>query len=101
MRGRSRGSDHRRSRLRATPQQVGLDAGARAKNMRKAFGLSPSAAARIKGKSVLLIDDVRTTGATVSACAEALKRGGAMRVDVLCFALVDAPFRPHIKGHHD
>lgn len=87
-------------RLRATSQQVGLDAEARRKNMRKAFGLSSGAAEKIKGKAVLLVDDVRTTGATLSACVEVLKRGGAARVDVLSFALVDAPFRPHIKEHH-
>ena len=86
-------------RLRATPQQVGLDAEARRKNMRKAFGLSAKAAQKIKGRAVLLVDDVRTTGATVSACVEVLKRGGAARVDVLSFALVDAPLRPHIKEH--
>lgn len=86
-------------RVRATPQQVGLDAEARAKNMRRAFGLASGAPEKITGKTVLLVDDVRTTGATVSACAEVLKAGGAARVDVLSFALVDAPHRPHIKTH--
>ena len=86
-------------RLRATPQQVGLTAEARRKNMRKAFGLSAKAAKKLNGKAVLLVDDVRTTGATLSACVEVLKKGGAARVDVLSFALVDAPFRPHIKAH--
>jgi ComF family protein len=87
-------------RIRATPQQVGLDAEARARNMRRAFGFAPGAEGKIKGKAILLVDDVRTTGATLSACVEALKRGGAVRVDVLSFALVDAPFRPHIEPHH-
>ncbi|MDE2383105.1 MAG: ComF family protein [Alphaproteobacteria bacterium] len=81
-------------RLRATPQQVGLDAEARRKNMRKAFAVArPDAVA---GKAVLLVDDVRTTGATITACADALKSAGAVRVDVLTFALVNEPFRPHI-----
>ena len=82
-------------RTRATPQQVGLDAEARRKNMRKAFAVS--AQSKIKGQRVLLVDDVRTTGATISACVDALKLAGAAHVDVLTFALVRAPFRPHIE----
>ena len=42
----------------------------------------------IEGRNVLLVDDVITTGATVEACARALKRAGAARVDVLALALV-------------
>ena len=84
-------------RQRATPQQVGLNAEARRKNMRKAFAVSPDAAFQILGKSVLLVDDVRTTGATVTSCVEALKAAGAVRVDVLSFALVNQPFKPHIE----
>ena len=82
-------------RTRATPQQVGLDAEARRKNMRKAFAVT--ATGKLKGKRVLLVDDVRTTGATISACVEALVAAGAAQVDVLTFALVRAPFRPHIE----
>jgi predicted amidophosphoribosyltransferase len=44
--------------------------------------------ARIDGARVVLIDDVITTGATAGACARALKRAGAARVDVLALALV-------------
>ena len=83
-------------RIRATPQQVGLDAEARRKNMRKAFAVS--AKAKIKDRRILLVDDVRTTGATISACVEALKKAGAAHVDVLTFALVRTPFRPHIEA---
>jgi len=81
-------------RVRATPQQVGLDAKERHKNMRKAFAVKLTA--DVKGKSILLVDDVRTTGATISSCVEALKTAGAAKVHVLTFALVNEPFRPHI-----
>ena len=40
----------------------------------------------IKGKAVILIDDVMTTGATVSACAAQLRRAGARQVEVLTYA---------------
>ena len=83
-------------RTRATPPQVGLDAEARRKSMRNAFAVS--AHSKIKGRSVLVVDDVRTTGATISACVAKLQAAGATHVDVLTFALVQAPFRPHIES---
>jgi predicted amidophosphoribosyltransferase len=45
---------------------------------------------------VVLIDDVLTSGATVDACARALLRAGAARIDVLVFARVVAPARAPI-----
>ena len=45
----------------------------------------------IKGRSLLLIDDVLTTGATLSACARVLRRAGARRVDALVLARVVRP----------
>lgn len=51
---------------------------------------------KIKGKSILLVDDVRTTGATISACVDVLKKAGAAEVNILTFALVNVPFKPHI-----
>jgi len=50
----------------------------------------------LAGKTVLLVDDVLTTGATAAACAAALKAAGAEHVDVLTFALVLMPARLHI-----
>jgi ComF family protein len=79
-----------------TRQQVWLDAAQRRKNVKKAFDVSFEKSALIAGKCVLLVDDVRTTGATLAACAEALKMAGAGRVNVLTFALVKEPHRMHI-----
>ncbi len=85
---------HVLKRIRSTPQQVGLDAVSRRKNMRNAFAVTDLT--KIKGKSILLVDDVRTTGATISACVDVLKKAGAAEVNILTFALVNVPFKPHI-----
>ena len=83
-------------RARRTRAQVGLDEAERRRNVRGAFLIRPEAMAAIAGKTVLLVDDVRTTGATAEACAETLKKAGAARVSLLSFALVPHPARPHI-----
>lgn len=83
-------------RARRTRAQVGLDEAARRRNVRNAFAVRPERRGAVAGRSVLLIDDVRTTGATAEACALALKQAGAARVSLLTFALVQLPARPHI-----
>lgn len=83
-------------RIRPTPQQVGLTAAERRRNVRKAFDVPPDRRSAVDGKAVLLVDDVRTTGATAEACTDALLAAGAARVDVLTFALVLQPARLHI-----
>ncbi len=75
-------------RKRATPSQDGLDRAARFANQQGAFQLAPRFAARVQGKRVLLIDDVMTTGATLSACADACLAAGIRQVDVLVLARV-------------
>ncbi len=75
-------------RRRATKPQVGLTRAQRRDNMDGAFAVLKRRRARIQGASILLIDDVITTGATANACARALKRAGAARVDVLAVCLV-------------
>lgn len=74
-------------RIRPTRQQVGLAANERAANMRGAFGVPGAAKPELAGERVLLVDDVFTTGATVSAVTRVLKRAGAREVDVLTFAM--------------
>lgn len=75
-------------RRRATPPQKELSADARRRNVAGAFGLAKGAAARIKKAHIILIDDVLTTGATLSAAARTLKKAGAHRVDALVLARV-------------
>lgn len=81
-----------------TRSQVGLTAAERHRNVRKAFVVPVEKQADIDGKRVLLVDDVRTTGATAAACAETLKAAGAAHVDVLSFALVLTPTQLHIEA---
>lgn len=83
-------------RTRRTRAQVGLDREARRRNLRNAFAVPPDMLSQVAGRCVLLVDDVRTTGATAEACAQALKQAGAARVGLLTFALVELPARPHI-----
>jgi ComF family protein len=71
-------------RCRATPPQVGLSEDDRRRNMAGAFAVRDRAA--VRGRTILLVDDVMTTGATVEECAKTLRRGGARRVDVLVLA---------------
>jgi len=72
------------ARTRPTSPQVGLDEAARRRNIAGAFAVRDPAV--VRRRSVLLIDDVYTTGATVEECARVLRRAGASRVDVLVLA---------------
>jgi len=83
-------------RRRRTPSQVGLTLDQRRRNVAGAFVLSKRGEAGIRGRSVLLIDDVITTGATANACASALKQAGAERVDVLALGRVVDPLEPRL-----
>ena len=83
-------------RARRTRAQVGLDQEARRRNVRNAFTVPSDLRAAVADQSVLLVDDVRTTGATAEACALALRAAGARQVNLLTFALVPLPAKPHI-----
>jgi ComF family protein len=75
-------------RVRRTASQVGLSPDQRRRNVEGAFRIRATPHRTVDGRSVVLVDDVRTTGATVEACARALRRAGARRVDVLTLSLV-------------
>jgi ComF family protein len=83
-------------RQRRTRSQVGLDLSERRRNVRGAFVLAAEGMGKLTNRNVLLVDDVRTTGATAEACALALKKAGAAKVSLLTFALVPAPAKIHI-----
>jgi ComF family protein len=74
-------------RVRSTATQAGLTNAARRRNVTGAFACMR--AATVKGKSILLIDDVMTTGSTAAACAVVLKRAGVKKVALLTLARVD------------
>ncbi|MBV9565389.1 MAG: ComF family protein [Bradyrhizobium sp.] len=82
-------------RVRATAQQVGLSRAQRASNVQGAFKVPPDRQPEVRGRRVILVDDVLTSGATLDACARALLRARAAQVDVMVFArVVDTPKTP-------
>ena len=72
-------------RTRATAHQTGQNRATRLRQLQGAFTASPA----VKGKHVVLVDDVFTTGSTATACAKALLKAGAKQVDVLVLAYVE------------
>ena len=75
-------------RTRRTQPLGGLGRVARRREVRRAFALRPAAISAIKGRDVILVDDVYTSGATAGACVEILKRAGAAQIRVLTWARV-------------
>jgi ComF family protein len=86
------------ARERDSPHQARLDRAARARNAEGAFVVRDARA--IRGRAVLLVDDVRTTGATLDACAQALATAGAVRVAWAVVAQAEACV-PHSLGRQN
>jgi ComF family protein len=75
-------------RVKATPPLKEMSPAERRRAVSGAFRVHPRHTDLIKGRNILLVDDVFTSGATVSACARVLKRAGAVEVGVLTWARV-------------
>ncbi|MEP7222392.1 MAG: ComF family protein [Novosphingobium sp.] len=82
-------------RRKQTPSLGGLGRKARARALVGAITVSPRHSARLKGANVLLVDDVLTSGATSNNCVAALKRAGAAKVMITCFARALDEALPH------
>jgi ComF family protein len=78
-------------RVRPTPPLKGM--GMRQRRRTVAGVFRANAARMIKGRTIILIDDVLTTGSTANACARVLKRAGAARVDLISWARVIRPMQ--------
>ncbi len=75
-------------RRRHTPTQGGKSGSGRRRNVAAAFAVPRRAWPKVRGKTILLVDDVLTTGATAEVCARVMKAACAARVDVASVARV-------------
>jgi len=73
---------------RATESQGGLNRKARFRNVHASFAVADDRKTLVAGKNILLVDDVLTTGATATACANTLKKAGAKSVGLCTYARV-------------
>ena len=76
-------------RSKRTPSLGGLGKQARRDALKNAIAATPGREAKLKGRDVIIVDDVYTTGSTSSACVKAAREAGAANVRVACFARVD------------
>lgn len=85
-------ADNLLERIRKTLPMKGLGSMERYENLKNAFAVSPKSHYTVSGKTVLLVDDIFTTGSTLDACSRVLKEAGAGKIYVLTFACgVNAP----------
>ena len=82
---------HLLRRVRPTPPLKGMNEAQRRQAVSGAF--VAAAGRRLDGRTVILIDDVLTTGSTAAACAKALRKAGAGRVELISWARVVRPSR--------
>ncbi|WP_144094853.1 ComF family protein [Croceicoccus sediminis] len=75
-------------RRKATPSLGGLDPGQRRDALKGAIACNPRVELAIRGRNIILVDDVLTSGATSDACVRVLKKAGADRVVIACYARV-------------
>jgi ComF family protein len=80
-------------RVRATPPLKGLNVRQRRRTVAGAFRANPGV--ELAGRTVVLVDDVLTTGSTANACARALRKAGAARVEMVGWARVIGPMQIH------
>ena len=78
-------------RIKDTPHQLAFPPAQRAGNVRAAFALEPRRAAELRGRSVAIVDDVMTTGATAAEITRVLLQAGAAQVQVWAMARTPRP----------
>lgn len=77
---------HALKKSKRTEPQAKLSKEERLENVKETFFIPPDQKSKVADKTILLIDDVVTTGSTINECARALKKSGAEKVDVLTLA---------------
>ncbi|MGJ7565179.1 phosphoribosyltransferase family protein [Variovorax sp. GB1R11] len=78
-------------RTRDTPAQSGLARAERLRNLSGAFAVEPLRAEKVRGKRIVLVDDVMTSGASLFVAAEALRLAGAAHITAVVLARTDPP----------
>ncbi|GAA4337062.1 ComF family protein [Variovorax defluvii] len=78
-------------RIRETPAQSGLARAERLRNLQSAFALEPLRAEAVRGRRIVLVDDVMTSGASLFSAAQVLRAAGAAHITGMVFARTELP----------